>query len=48
MVRGIRLIGLESGPGMALAVLTLLPPLLLVILFQRYFFRALAETRDGV
>ncbi len=43
IVRGIRLIGLETGPGMALAVLTLLPPLVLVILFQRYFFQSLAE-----
>jgi sn-glycerol 3-phosphate transport system permease protein len=46
VVRGIRLIGLESGPGMALALLTLLPPLLLVLAFQRWFFRALAEPRD--
>ena len=35
VMRGLRLIGLESGPGMALAVLTLLPPLVLVVLFQR-------------
>jgi sn-glycerol 3-phosphate transport system permease protein len=47
VVRGIRLIGLESGPGMALAVLTLLPPLFLVVIFQRYFFRALADTKDS-
>lgn len=47
VVRGIRLIGIESGPGMALAVLTLLPPLILVVLFQRYFFRALADTKDA-
>ncbi|MFK7745228.1 MAG: carbohydrate ABC transporter permease [Roseobacter sp.] len=47
VVRGIRLIGLESGAGMALAVLTLLPPLVLVMLFQRYFFRALADTKDS-
>jgi sn-glycerol 3-phosphate transport system permease protein len=46
VVRGIRLIGLESGPGMALGVLTLLPPLVLVILFQRYFFDALSAPRD--
>ena len=43
VVRGIRLIGLESGPGMALAVLTLLPPLVLVVIFQRYFFQSLAD-----
>ncbi|WP_300031586.1 ABC transporter permease subunit [uncultured Roseobacter sp.] len=47
LVRGIRLIGQESGPGMALVVLTILPPLLLVILFQRWFLRALEETRDA-
>ncbi|SFF82053.1 ABC transporter permease subunit [Roseobacter denitrificans] len=47
VVRGIRLIGLESGPGMALAVLTLLPPLILIIIFQRYFFHALADSKDS-
>lgn len=47
VVRGIRLIGIESGPGMALAVLTLLPPLILVVVFQRYFFQALADTKDS-
>ena len=48
VLRGLDLIGLESGPGMALAFLTILPPLALVILFQRYFFSALGETRDGL
>lgn len=48
VLRGIGLIGLESGPGMALAVLTVVPPFVLVLIFQRYFFRALADTRDGV
>lgn len=47
VVRGIRLVGVESGPGMALAVLTLLPPLILVMVFQQYFFRALADTKDS-
>ena len=47
VVRGIRLIGVENGPGMALAVLTLLPPLILVVLFQRYFFQSLADTKDS-
>jgi sn-glycerol 3-phosphate transport system permease protein len=47
VVRGLRLIGLESGPGMALAVLTLLPPLVLVVIFQKYFFRSLADTKDS-
>lgn len=43
VMRGLRLIGLESGPGMALAVLTLLPPLVLVILFQRALQNALTD-----
>ena len=43
VMRGLRLIGLESGPGMALAVLTLLPPLVLVILFQRALQNALTN-----
>ncbi|MEO9576429.1 MAG: ABC transporter permease subunit [Roseobacter sp.] len=47
VLRGIRLIGLESAPGMALGVLTILPPLILVILFQRYFFKALVDTKDS-
>lgn len=46
LVRGIRLIGQESGPGMALVVLTILPPLILVIAFQRWFFQALADQKD--
>lgn len=47
VLRGLELIGLQSGPGMALAVLTLLPPLLLVVIFQRYFFQELVTQRDG-
>lgn len=42
LVRGIRLIGQESGTGMALIVLSILPPLVLVWIFQRWFFKALA------
>jgi sn-glycerol 3-phosphate transport system permease protein len=42
MMRGIRLIGQESGIGMALIVLSILPPLLLVWAFQRWFFKSLA------
>lgn len=41
LVRGVRLIGQESGPGMALIVFSILPPLLLVWAFQRWFFRSL-------
>lgn len=43
LVRGIRLIGQESGPGMALVVITLLPPLILLLAFQRWFFQSLAN-----
>lgn len=42
LVRGIRLIGQESGTGMALIVLSILPPLILVWIFQRWFFKSLA------
>lgn len=45
LVRGIRLIGQESGPGMALIVLSILPPLILVLIFQRWFFQALADDK---
>ncbi|MEO9650032.1 MAG: ABC transporter permease subunit [Roseobacter sp.] len=47
VVRGMRLIGIESGPGMALAVLTLLPPLCLVFFFQRYFFQSLGDPKES-
>ena len=43
IVRGIRLIGQESGPGMALISLSVLPPLILTLTFARCFFDALAE-----
>ena len=43
LVRGIRLIGQESGPGMALIVITVLPPFVLLLIFQRWFFSSLAE-----
>lgn len=42
LVRGIRLIGQESGPGMALVILTILPPLILLLIFQRWFFNSLS------
>ena len=47
LVRGIRLIGQESGPGMALIVLSILPPLILVLIFQRWFFQALADEKNA-
>ena len=45
LVRGIRLVGEGSGTGMALIVLSILPPLILVIIFQRWFFKALADEK---
>ena len=47
LVRGIRLIGQESGPGMALVVLSILPPLALVLIFHRWFFKALADEKNS-
>jgi len=41
LVRGIRLVGQESGPGMALIVLTIIPPFILLLAFQRWFFKSL-------
>lgn len=43
LVRGIRLIGQESGPGMALVVITILPPFALLLIFQRWFFHSLSD-----
>ncbi len=42
LVRGIRLIGQGSGPGMAFAILTIIPPFILVLIFQRWFFSSLS------
>lgn len=46
LVRGSRLMGQISGPGMALIVLTILPPLILLIIFQRRFFASLVQTHS--
>ena len=43
LVRGIRLIGQESGTGMALIVITILPPFILLLAFQRWFFHSLSD-----
>jgi len=43
LVRGIRLIGQESGPGMALIALSILPPLILILIFQKWLFTALTD-----
>ncbi|MEM9583726.1 MAG: ABC transporter permease subunit [Pseudomonadota bacterium] len=43
LVRGIQLIGQESGPGMALVVLSITPPLILLLAFQRWFFTSLRD-----
>ena len=47
LVRGIRLIGQNSGPGMALIIITILPPFLLLLAFQKWFFKyiAIGESR---
>ena len=41
LVRGIQLVGPISGPGMALAVISIAPPLVLLLAVQRWFFTAL-------
>jgi len=41
LVRGIRLVGQESGPGMALVVITIIPPFVLLLIFQRWFYHSL-------
>lgn len=41
LMRGLRLVGVESGVGLAIAVLSMLPALGLVVLFQGVFFTAL-------
>jgi len=46
LMRGIGLIGQESGHGMALVTLSILPPLVLVLIFQRWFFGALADNTN--
>lgn len=42
LVRGIRLIGQASGAGMALVIITILPPFVLLLAFQRWFFNGLS------
>lgn len=44
LVRGVQLIGLGSAPGMALVVISIVPPLVMLILFQRWLYRALSST----
>lgn len=41
LVRGIRFMGQGSGAGMAFAIITITPPLVLVLIFQRWFFSSL-------
>jgi sn-glycerol 3-phosphate transport system permease protein len=43
LVRGVRLIGQESGPGMALVIMTMVPPFILLLIFQRWFFQSLSD-----
>jgi len=44
LVRGIRLIGQESGPGMALVVITILPPFVLLLMFQKWFYQSMTQS----
>ena len=41
LIRGIRYMGQGSGAGMAFAIITITPPLILVLIFQRWFFSGL-------
>ena len=41
LVRGIRFMGQRSGAGMAFAIITITPPLILVLIFRRWFFSGL-------
>ena len=41
LVRGIRLIGQASGPGMVLVVITIIPPFALLFIFKKWLFHAL-------
>lgn len=41
LMRGLRLVGVESGAGLAMAVFSMLPALGLVVVFQAVFFTAL-------
>ncbi len=43
LVRGIRLLGQNSGPGMAFVVLTILPPLVLLLIFQRTYYTDMTD-----
>ncbi len=47
LVRGMRLIGQESGPGMALIVLSIVPTFLLLLVFQRWFSKSLLSSRES-
>lgn len=47
LVRGSQILSRSSGPGMALMVITITPPLLLVWVFQRWFFKSLIDVEKG-
>ncbi len=40
LVRGIRFVGQESGPGMAFVMISILPPLVLVLLLHKQLYKA--------
>ncbi len=41
LVRGIRFMGQGSGAGMAFTIITIAPPFVLLLIFQRWFFSGL-------
>ena len=48
LVRGIRLIGQESGVGMAFIIISMTPPLVLLWAFQRWIFERMSEAHIDV
>lgn len=45
LVRGVRFMGQESGPGMALLMVTIIPPMLLLLIFKRWILEAFSNTQ---
>lgn len=48
LVRGIRLIGQESGVGMAFVIISIVPPLILLWIFQRWVFEKMSDAHIDV
>lgn len=45
LIRGVQFIGQETGTGMAFVVISILPPLVLILGFQRWFFDGLSQSQ---